>query len=142
MEVKEINPTDSYQELIKKNFAIIDVRTNAEFVFVGKVDLGKISGKSTLIPWRMFPEMNINNNFQIELEDYLNKEFKNENILDINLIFMCRSGVRSFEAATYVASLGFKNCYNMTSGFEGNINSNGHRSTVDGWKAENLPWTQ
>jgi len=49
------------------------------------------------------------------------------------IFFLCRSGYRSFIAANFIANMGYKNCYNISDGFEGN-NQN------KGWKQNNLPW--
>lgn len=142
MEVKEISPKESYERLKNDNCVLIDVRTDAEFVFVGQVDLANIGGKSAIVPWKIFPAMSLNPRFQVNLDKELQKFFPDQDAKDLELIFMCRSGARSFEAAAYLSQLGYKNCYNLTSGFEGDANDKGHRSTINGWKAENLPWKQ
>lgn len=49
------------------------------------------------------------------------------------IFFLCRSGYRSFIAANFVANMGYKNCYNISDGFEGN-------NQDKGWKQNNLPW--
>ena len=142
MEVKEITPSESFEKLQNDNCVLVDVRTDAEFVFVGQVDLTNIGGKSIIIPWKLFPAMSLNPRFQVNLEKELQKLFSDKDLKDLDLIFMCRSGARSFEAAAYLSQFGYKNCYNLTNGFEGDINDKGHRSTINGWKAENLPWKQ
>lgn len=142
MEIKEITPSEAYEVLKNKNSALIDVRTDAEQIFVGQADLSNCLGKSFLIPWKVFPAMALNPRFQLNLEKELKNAFSNTDIYDLDVIFICRSGARSFEAAMHMSQLGFKNCYNLTSGFEGDTNTNGHRSTINGWKAESLPWRQ
>jgi rhodanese-related sulfurtransferase len=62
----------------------------------------------------------------------LNKIFPQKS-KESKIIFMCKSGGRSNQAAIHINNLGYKNCYNMTSGFSGNS---------DGWKNINLPWRQ
>lgn len=62
-----------------------------------------------------------------------------------HMFFICRSGARSFEAATYVQNqLASKNincvCVNVAEGFEGDPDSGGQRGVVNGWKFNNLPW--
>ncbi len=142
MQIKEINSGEAYEFLKEEDVALIDVRTDAEYAFVGQVDLTEISGKSFLVPWKVFPAMSINPRFQITLEKNLRNEFPEKDPQDLKLIFMCRSGARSLEAAMYCTQLGFKDCYNLSSGFEGNPDDKGHRSNIDGWRAENLPWRQ
>jgi rhodanese-related sulfurtransferase len=57
-------------------------------------------------------------------------------------MFLCRSGVRSRDAAIAMTAAGFKACYNVASGFEGDKDAAGHRGTVSGWKVDGLPWMQ
>jgi len=60
-----------------------------------------------------------------------------------DLIFsICRSGHRSQEAANYINKLGYKNCYNVSDGFEGYKDLGNHRAQVNGWKYNLLPWKQ
>ena len=120
---------------------LIDVRTQAEFDFVGFVDLSKIDAKMILLPWRTYPDMAIDGTFTEQLSTSVAKIFSSSNPSTINLFFLCRSGVRSLEAAIAMSNVGY-NCYNIVGGFEGSINSFGHRGCVDGWKANNLPWRQ
>jgi len=122
---------------------IIDVRTFEEFNFVGFIDLSKIEdGKKKLLmlPWRLYPKMDYNPDFQIFLEEFLNKNFSNPK--EVKIIFICKSGGRSNEAAAYFLDLGYKNCYNIVGGFEGELNQENKRGTINGWKASNLDWGQ
>jgi len=141
MLIREINPKDAFEKLKKENALLIDVRTDAEFSFVGQVDLSSLKKEIILLPWKIFPAMNLNPRFQISLEKILQEKF-GEKKYDAELIFLCRSGGRSFEAASYMNSFGYKNCFNLTGGFEGNLDHYGHRGNIDGWKANNLPWRQ
>jgi rhodanese-related sulfurtransferase len=79
--------------------------------------------------------MEVNQNFVEHLENAgLGREAP--------LLFMCRSGARSRAAAIAMTARGFKNCYNVASGFEGDADRTRHRGTVSGWKVEGLPWLQ
>ena len=57
------------------------------------------------------------------------------------VIFMCRTGGRSHNAATLAAKLGFTEAYNMLEGFEGETNAERQRTLVNGWKHAGLPWS-
>ena len=57
-------------------------------------------------------------------------------------MFICRSGVRSNQAAIAASESGYSNCYNVLEGFEGDKDSDGHRGIQGGWKAAGLPWVQ
>ena len=65
---------------------------------------------------------------------------------DDSFVLMCRSGNRSAAAARRLAEAGFINAYNMTDGFEGDIETSpgslgyGTRSK-NGWRNAKLPWT-
>jgi rhodanese-related sulfurtransferase len=57
------------------------------------------------------------------------------------LVLLCRSGVRSIAAAQRATELGVQ-AYNILEGFEGDLDANGHRGTVGGWRKASLPWVQ
>ena len=58
------------------------------------------------------------------------------------LVFLCRSGARSRNAAIAMTQAGWIPCFNVSDGFEGPLDPWRHRSVVSGWKAGNLPWAQ
>ena len=124
-----------------KNAILIDVRTDAELAFVGKVDAVDFDNRMVLISWQNFPAMTINPRFDAILEKTLQEKFGDDK-KNSQLIFMCRSGARSSQAAIHATQLGYKNCFNLIAGFEGDIDSAGHRSNINGWKFNNLPWRQ
>lgn len=107
---------------------IVDVRCKAELDWVGRIP-GAIE-----IEWASYPGMKPNPNFLAALEQQLDKESL--------VMFICRSGARSNQAATLAAQAGFTEAYNVLDGFEGDRDANGHRNTTTGWRAANLPWQQ
>ncbi|WP_039456314.1 rhodanese-like domain-containing protein [Candidatus Jidaibacter acanthamoebae] len=117
------------------NSFLIDVRTIEECIFVGAPWLKEIGKETVHMPWRLFPNMEINPHFITGITKI---------VPDINseLLFICRSGARSGEAAQNLAEHGYKYCYNITEGFEGNLNNKYQRGNLSGWKAANLPWRQ
>ncbi len=121
------------------NSILVDVRTIAEWAFVGVPDLSEIEKDTLKISWRQYPTMQINENFVVDLElmggECISKE-------STKIFFICRSGARSKEAAISATSAGFKHCFNVEEGFEGSVNEHGKRGIFAGWKAENLPWIQ
>tara|TARA_B100001559_G_C16207341_1_gene487197 strand:+ start:165 stop:608 length:444 start_codon:yes stop_codon:yes gene_type:complete len=117
-----------------KNAFLIDVRTNAEWSFVGVPDLSSLGKDLICVQWQTFPKNDLNVNFLDEVKNYVN--IKN------NLYFLCRSGSRSRSAAICMAKEGFNFCYNVSDGFEGSINISQQRNKVDGWKFCGLPWVQ
>ena len=76
-----------------------------------------------------------------------NKVFENQILesdikKDSDLYFICRSGQRSYDAAKFLTSKGFTNCFNVIDGFEGKLNHEYQRALIDGWQFNNLPWKQ
>jgi rhodanese-related sulfurtransferase len=115
---------------------LIDVRTAAEWNFVGQPDLSSLNRRVHCIEWAGFPSMNPNTNFVTEVRAALGSD------QDIAVYFLCRSGARSRAAAIAATAAGFANSYNIAGGFEGDLNAERHRGTHNGWKAAGLPWVQ
>jgi len=135
-DIRSINSTECFDKLSKNSKSyLIDVRTKPEWEFVGVPDLSNTNNSTLFISWQEYPEMNINKNFE--------KHIFQKNIGKNDYIFLiCRSGSRSLKAAKYLSSLGYKHCFNVSDGFEGNKDNINHRSTINGWKFSNLPWKQ
>ena len=136
------NPDETWAGLANKTGAIlVDVRTNAEWSFVGIPDLSSLNKQVMLIEWKEFPTMAQNETFASQLMDNL------DGTAPTDVYFLCRSGVRSLAAADMMmnvfADQGWSvNCINVTEGFEGDVDPNGHRGKLNGWKASGLAWRQ
>ena len=136
------NPDETWAGLANKTGAIlVDVRTNAEWSFVGIPDLSSLNKQAMLVEWKEFPTMAQNETFASQLMDNLN------GAAPTDVYFLCRSGVRSLGAAALMmdvfAEQGWSvNCINVTEGFEGDVDPNGHRGKLNGWKASGLAWRQ
>jgi rhodanese-related sulfurtransferase len=114
---------------------LCDVRTDAEWNFVGVPDLQEIGRETVLIPWQLYPTMQRNASFLDHLQQAgLTPETP--------VYFICRSGARSMAAAQAAAAAGYKSVSNVAEGFEGPPDAEGHRGQVAGWKAAGLPWRQ
>ena len=114
---------------------LVDVRTQAEWVFVGLPDLTNASARLVCTEWQRFPEMLVNPDFV--------KKIAQEIVDTTPAIFtLCRSGARSIAAARALTQEGFAACYNVVGGFEGDPDEFGHRGSVNGWKFDGLPWVQ
>ncbi len=134
--VDNIAPRDVWHALqTDPDAQMVDVRTDAEWNFVGIADLSSASKAPALIPWQVFPSMQMNPNFTDQLKQ---AGLKPEN----KIYFLCRSGVRSLAAAQAAISAGFPHAYNIADGFEGPPDASGHRGVSAGWKADSLPWRQ
>lgn len=111
---------------------MIDVRTAAEWNFVGQPDLQSVGKQIRFVEWITFPDGSPNRSFLEEASVGL--EF------DQPILLICRSGARSLAAARALAAAGFTASYNVSDGFEGDLDGSGRRTT--GWKGAGLPWRQ
>lgn len=115
--------------------AMVDVRTDAEWNFVGVADLSDAAKQPSLVPWQVYPSMQVNAGFM----DQVRQAGLTPNH---HIYFLCRSGVRSLAAAQAAQAAGFPHAFNIADGFEGPPDADGHRGAVAGWKADGLPWRQ
>jgi rhodanese-related sulfurtransferase len=134
--VENVAPTQTWEALQADATArLVDVRTDAEWNFVGVPDLRAAGKQTVLIPWQVYPTMQRNGGFEDDL--------KQAGLTSDNtLYFICRSGARSMAAAEAALAAGFPRVFNVADGFEGPPDVQGHRGGTAGWKAENLPWRQ
>lgn len=107
---------------------LVDVRTRAEWDYVGRIP-GAVE-----IELLTYPGNQPNAVFLAELESKVNKA--------VPVLFICRSGGRSHNAATIATQVGYHACFNVLEGFEGDRDGQGHRNTIGGWRTAGLPWTQ
>jgi rhodanese-related sulfurtransferase len=138
--IEEVSVEDTWSRLENDPKAIlIDVRTKAEWAFVGLPDLSSIGKQPLLIEWHGFPDNRVHEDFAARLAEMLGKAGANA---DSELLFICRSGGRSLMAARTMTAAGFSRCRNVTGGFEGGLDQHRHRGRQEGWKSRNLPWVQ
>jgi rhodanese-related sulfurtransferase len=135
-EVPDISPAETWAALSTDPMAVlVDVRTDAEWNFVGIPELGPIGKQVVLIPWQLYPTMQVNGAFAEHLA--------RAGITPAHKVFyICRSGVRSLAAGEAAQEAGFAQAFNVAGGFEGPVDAEGHRGGIAGWKAEGLPWRQ
>lgn len=134
--VENISPAKTWEALKTNARAqLVDVRTDAEWNFVGVPDLAGAGKQAVLLAWQVYPAMARNESFEAQMGT---AGFTPEH----HIYFLCRSGVRSLAAAEAMRAAGFPNVYNVADGFEGPPDGAGHRGTIAGWKASGLPWRQ
>jgi rhodanese-related sulfurtransferase len=132
----DISPTDAWARLASEpSTKLIDVRTQAEWVYVGLPDLSSLEKQPILVSWQIFPTMARNEAFAEQLA--AQGIARNE-----PLLFLCRSGVRSKAAAELMTQLGYGQAFNISDGFEGPLDPVRHRGATQGWKFAGLPWIQ
>jgi rhodanese-related sulfurtransferase len=114
---------------------LVDVRTQAEWNFVGLPDLSKVQKTVHRVEWQGFPDGAPNAQFSDQVAATGAKPTD-------PILFLCRSGGRSKAAAIAQTGAGYSKCYNIAGGFEGDLDGDGHRGRVRGWKSAGLPWNQ
>lgn len=130
----DVTPQQAFDALRDDPTArLVDVRTAAEWSYVGVPDLTEVNQQLVRIEWQSFPDGTRNESFVDEL--------KAAGVGEGPTYFLCRSGVRSIAAAEAATQAGVAASYNVLDGFEGGLDDSGHRS-VAGWKVTGLPWTQ
>lgn len=136
----DVTPEEAWEALAgKAGAALVDVRTMAEWNYVGLPDLSGIGAPLLRVEWQTFPTGQVNPEFARMLDEALQAEGVGR---DAPIFFICRSGGRSASAAAAMTDAGYSRCSNVAGGFEGNRDSEGHRGTTEGWKAAGLPWVQ
>jgi len=116
---------------------LVDVRTSAEWTFVGLPDLESLGRDLVCVEWQSLPAMQVNPSFPDAVAGALEGADKAAPVF-----FLCRSGARSRAAAQAMTQAGFKAAYNVAGGFEGDLDAERHRGRKNGWKASGLPWRQ
>ncbi|MCY4260753.1 MAG: rhodanese-like domain-containing protein [Rhodobacteraceae bacterium] len=140
--MEELRPREVWDRLRSTPAAaLIDVRSRPEWTFVGLPDLQSIDRPLVLVEWRQYPEMTINHGFVDEVRGALGTSRPD------TIFFLCRSGSRSRDAAHHFEEVAAGTdhpvrCFNVLEGFEGDIDADGHRGTLNGWKQSGLPWKQ
>jgi rhodanese-related sulfurtransferase len=137
----ELSVGDAYALLKQDQKAVlVDVRTQAEWTWVGVPDLSGLGKTPIFVEWASYPGMRPAADFARQVIAELSARGADQ---DASVLFLCRSGVRSLAAARALASAGWRRCYNVSEGFEGGLDAASHRrGASSGWKAGGLPWTQ
>jgi len=113
---------------------LIDVRTEAENKFVGR-PLDCI-----FVPWVDDPDWEPHpKDFIAAIKRFIGKR---EQVLDTEIILICRSGYRSDDAGRCLIDNGFTNVAHVVSGFEGDLDEQDQRGNVNGWRHDGMPWNQ
>lgn len=138
--VDDVSGRDTWERLgADPASVLIDVRTRAEWTFVGVPDLSGVGKRVVTVEWQTFPDNSVDPAFPARLDDVLKQMGVGA---ETELFFICRSGGRSRMAAESMAAAGYARCHNVADGFEGPLDEFRHRGSVAGWKASGLPWVQ
>lgn len=131
----DVTPREAHAAVTGTDDAVlVDVRTTAEWTYVGVPDLSSSGREVAFVEWSRFPGGAVNDRFLDELAAHGVRPGR-------PVYFLCRSGVRSVAAAEAATAAGLGPAYNVLEGFEGPVDAAGHRS-VSGWRNDGLPWRQ
>ena len=126
-----VTPQEAYALLqTDPHIKLIDVRTQAERDWVGKVAINETQHGA--VQWSSYPGGVFNSEFLAQLQQQAQP--------DQVLLFLCRSGVRSRQAAKLATENGYSQCFDILQGFEGDKDGAGHRKMAGGWCYAGLPW--
>ncbi|MES2770968.1 MAG: rhodanese-like domain-containing protein [Pseudomonadota bacterium] len=111
---------------------LVDVRTRAEWDWVGRIQ------NALEIEWLRYPSNERNPDFLAQLQAQVDPSAP--------VLFLCRSGARSHQAALLAQAAGYQQCFNVLEGFEGDKDNSaegsglGQRGKLNGWRHAGLPW--
>ena len=104
--VDNVDVAAAWQALeLRTGSQLIDVRTRAEWTYVGIPDLESLGKRAVLVEWQTFPDQTIDPRFVDRLAGELSALGVK---LDDDLFFICRSGGRSLAAAKAMAAVGYR----------------------------------
>ncbi|NDU86088.1 MAG: rhodanese-like domain-containing protein [Ferrovum sp.] len=127
--MKLLKPREAFDYLAQHTDAVlVDVRSEIEYMFVGH-PTGAVH-----IPWIDGPNWELNPHFVPQVRKVAHAERP--------VVLICRSGVRSVEAAKALEEAGWHTVCSIAHGFEGDLDDQHHRNAVNGWRFEGLPWGQ
>lgn len=121
---------------------ILDVRTLDEYINIGHAEMAwNIPAFLQTYNWdadKKSFSYKMNPDFSVQVHEVFSQ--------DDTICVTCRSGGRSALAIKFLASLGYKNLYNITDGFEGDVETHTEskdfgKRVVNGWKNCGAPWT-
>ncbi len=116
---------------------LVDIRSSMEYLFVGH-PRGAVH-----VPWIDEPDWVENPHFVTDIRQLL----LGGAVCDVDdgcapIILICRSGKRSHEAGKALLGAGLNRVFHVDEGFEGELDEEHHRSTINGWRFQGLPWEQ
>ena len=128
--IENLTPQQAW-DLMQQNTdaVLVDVRTKVEHAFVGHpID-------AVHIAWKEAPDWQVNTQFVTDVKKHVPDR-------NTPVLLLCRSGLRSVDAAKALEEAGYQRLINILDGFEGSLDSLNHRGNLGGWRFNGLPWVQ
>jgi len=129
--MRNLLPKETWALLQQQPEALfVDVRMEIESMYVGRPP-----GVHT-IPWYEYPDL------QPDPAAFVAAIDREARSRDHTVVLICRSGQRTVTAGLALEAAGFTDVVNVLHGFEGDLDDRFHRSTLNGWRFDGLPWEQ
>lgn len=109
----------------------VDVRMEIESLYVGRPP-GVVH-----VAWYDYPDLTPNPQ---RFAEQVLQEAAGDTTRPV--LLLCRSGKRTIDAGEALEQAGFVDVSHVVHGFEGELNDQFHRSTLNGWRFDGLPWEQ
>lgn len=131
-----ISPEEAYEMMENNDNAIIvDVRTPEELTYLGTPGPNR-AGDGSILSDRVEAANYTGLSFMTDVSEVV------EDIDNPTIITICRSGSRSYKAASDLLAAGYTSVYSVSDGFEGDRNpetGTGYRD-YNGWIVTGLPY--
>ena len=108
----------------------VDVRMEIESLYVGRPP-----GVEN-IPWYEYPDLTPD---PARFAQAVEREAGDK---QRPVLLICRSGKRTLDAGQALEAAGFTEVAHVVHGFEGELNEDFKRSSLNGWRHDGLPWEQ
>ena len=129
--MKNLLPKEAWALIQQQPDALfVDVRMEIESLYVGRPP-----GVHT-IPWYEYPELTP------DPAQFVKAVEREAGAKDRPVLLICRSGKRTEDAGRVLEDAGFTDVAHVVHGFEGELDDGFHRSTLNGWRHDGLPWEQ
>jgi rhodanese-related sulfurtransferase len=127
--MKHLSPKEAWEFLHHHADAVfVDCRSEMEYLFVGH-PVG-----AHHVAWNDGPDWDVNPHFVGQVKKIAS--------MHRPVVLICRSGNRSVDAGHALEGAGFAEVYNVLHGFEGELDADHHRNSMNGWRHDGLPWEQ
>jgi rhodanese-related sulfurtransferase len=129
--MKNLTPKEAWAYIQTEPEALfVDVRMEIESMYVGRPP-GVVH-----VSWYEYPDL------EPDAALFVRRVEEEAGDKTRPVVLICRSGKRTVDAALALKAAGFENVTNVLHGFEGDLDDSFHRSTLNGWRFDGLPWEQ
>ena len=129
--MKNLLPHEAWDQMQKRpDTLFVDVRMEIESLYVGRPP-----GVEN-IPWYEYPDLTA------DPERFAAAVEREAGSRDRPVLLICRSGKRTMDAGRALVAAGFADVAHVVHGFEGDLDEQFKRSTLNGWRFDGLTWEQ